>query len=254
MATYELQSYDTAMPDRGWTTVTAETAVYKTRGQFSTITAAIAAYERAINFKAWQDRYRFRVIERASGVIVHGHGAKGDFATETTASSTYTYTVDLLNTTAAPAAKPKEKTMQLSSKLTVKKETLEKKIQAKLDEKRTAWEQAQQERKDKRARRMENFLAMLGANADAVLIQIDNGYEDEDEGENLNAVTELLDKLDRNEITLDLALAQVKEWSGYGEGGKFIPNREAEKLLSVLQAAEDKTLEITTDDDLYEYL
>ena len=247
---FELQSrrkgYD------AWDKVTATFVVNATRGEFHSLTEGLDAYYKATAHQPWNE-YEFRLIGRDN--FIHEATSRGLPYGNGRIEITHTLNNMSSNVDATmPVAQPKESTMQLSSKLTVKKATLEAKIQAKLDEAREAWETQARERSEKNARRLENYMMLFSANPEAVLIQIDNGYWDEHECETINAVTEMLDKLDRNELTIELAVAQVKAWVGYGEGGKHTPDPQATKLLSVLQAAEDKTLEVTTDDDLYKYL
>jgi hypothetical protein len=148
----------------------------------------------------------------------------------------------------------KENVLKLSTTLTVKRKVLIKKIEDTIEQARSEHNKRADERNSKRAKRVVNFLSLLGANTDAVLWDLDNAWYDQDMDETTSVVLGILDELDANTTSIELALERVKELKPFPLYGEFKPDENSTKLLSVLNAATNDTLEIEADDDLYRYL
>jgi hypothetical protein len=153
-----------------------------------------------------------------------------------------------------PGPTRKENVLKLSTTLNVKRKVLIKKIEDTIEKARNEHNERANERKAKRQKRIENFLTLLGANTDAVLWDLDFRSWDEDRDAVTSVVLGILDELDANTTSIELALERVLRLKPFPLYGEFKPDEAATKLLSVLNAATNETLEVTTEDDLYRYL
>ena len=135
-------------------------------------------------------------------------------------------------------------TMNIETNLHVKRATIIGKIEAHLKKLKDAHDAAVAKAQAAQQAIIDAFGVLFAAEPSRVVAQL--SY-------NCNTVIELVGRLSEGKVTEEAAVDEVRAWNNAGFPS-FVTDKGAEKLLSVLEAAEDETLEVSTDSDLYRYL
>lgn len=140
-----------------------------------------------------------------------------------------------------PTQEERTSSMKLTSNLTVPRQTIIDKIKASLEASQAAWQAARDAEAAAVAGDVKKVQALLSAAPGLVITAIKGQYGTE--------------RFTKSEDP-SAYVKSVK--AGYGDGNgtptEFVPSETATKLVAVLEAATDETLEISADDDLYKYL
>jgi len=139
-----------------------------------------------------------------------------------------------------------ESEMHLSKPLNIPTKTMAEKIQTFLDAKQDEWDEKLALANEKNAQRIEIFNSLVAAEPARLLTYFRQG--------NGSSLAQYIDDVIEGRETQEGLLKKISTWAEFVELGAQPRYEEAEKVLSVLKATSDETIEVSTDSDLYRYL
>lgn len=181
--------------------------------------------------------YQIRITEQSDPVRVVFQGKPTQKELEAWADS-YVSTRDHENPFATQG---QESEMQINKPLNVPRTTIIEKIQAYLDKRQAEHDERVAKAKERNATRFDVFDRLYAAEPERVINNC---------GQTLSLVTDVVE----GDKTYEQALEHLQSWAEYASVGAKPSEEASEKMLSVLTAATDETIEVTTDSDLYRYL